>query len=619
VVKASADISVQAVLSIDNPLVVTYSLQGPSVDVYMTKNGEPMAKKAGTNGDGFSVFRKMDSVPAVAVHGQVFTRAHIVEFILDLAGYTADKPLRNTMLLEPGSGSGAFMVAAAKRLLATRPADVSLKSLAPCLLGVEKSAELVERTRSSLVEVLLANGVNRATAIDLAGAWVVCGDFLAMRTERRFDFVVGNPPYVRQEAIPKELVDEYRNRFSCFYDRADLYVAFFERGLEMMSERGTLAFICPNRFTKNNYGRKLRKRIAEDFKLTHVVDLPDGSPFEPEVLSYPGIYVVQRGTTESVNHVLMRDGAPEECEQARRALAQEEVGVQGNVVYHRYASWFSGETKWATHSPDHLRLLRRLEAAGIPLGHEGSGCRLGIGVATGADDIYIVPKDQIDIEQELLLPLVTTKDIVSGEVRWKGKFLVNPFVPDNSGRLIDLSKFPKARRYFESHRDRLLSRSVGKRNPTGWYRTIDRIYHRLTATPMILIPDIKVDNQTIALKEGKYYPHHNLYFVTSDYWDLRVLQAILRSDIARFFVFMYGVKMRLGYYRFQAQYLRRICLPPRIGVSDSLVEDVAAAAADGDAEKLRQSIAEMYGLSHRDSILLGSFDEATESSGGDQA
>jgi hypothetical protein len=389
--------------------------------------------------------------------------------------------------------------------------------------------------------------------------------------------------------------------------------------LDLLSPKGTLAFICPNRFTKNNYGRKLRKRITEDFKLTHVVDLPEASPFEPEVLSYPGIYVVKRGKTEAVAHVLMKNASPEECKQAQRALAKEEVGVQGNVAFHRYTSWFSGETKWAAHSPAHLDLLRRLEAEGIPLSDDGSGCRVGIGVATGADDIYIVAKDQIDIEQELLLPLVTTKDIVSGVVRWKGKYLVNPFVPDNSGRLIDLSKFPKARRYFESHRDRLVSRNVGKRNATGWYRTIDRVHHRLTATPMILIPDIKADNQTIALKEGKYYPHHNLYFVTSDYWDLRVLLAILRSDIARFFVFMYGVKMRLGYYRFQAQYLRRICLPPRIAVADSLVEDVAAAAANGDPEKLNRSIAKLYGLSRRDLALLRSFDEAPESGSSDQA
>jgi hypothetical protein len=578
-------------------------------------SSEAMGKKARTNGDAFSVFRKMNSTPAVAVHGQVFTRAHIVEFILDLAGYTADKPLHTMTLLEPGCGNGAFLIASVKRLLATKPPQVPVKSLSTCLLGVEKNAELVEQTRSALVEVLITQGVNKATATGLAVAWVVCDDFLARTPEARFDFAVGNPPYVRQEAIPKELVSDYRQRFSCFYDRADLYVAFFERSLEMLSERGTLAFICPNRFTKNNYGRKLRKRITERFKLTHVVDLPTASPFEPEVLSYPGIYVIQRGTTEAVNHVLLREASPEECEQARLALAQEETGVQGNVAYHRYASWFGGETKWATHSPEHLSLLRRLEAVGVPLGHEGSGCRVGIGVATGADDVYIVARDQIDIESELLLPLVTTKDIVSGEVRWQGKYLVNPFVPDRSGRLIDLNRFPKARRYFELHRDRLVSRNVGKRNPTGWYRTIDRVHHRLTATPMILIPDIKADNQTIALKEGKYYPHHNLYFVTSDYWDLRVLHALLRSDIARFFVFMYGVKMRLGYYRFQAQYLKRICLPPRIGVSQSLVEEVVAASANEDAEKLRGLLARMYGLSRRDSILLRSFDEAPQLGG----
>jgi adenine-specific DNA-methyltransferase len=596
---------------------VTYSLQEVEMEAPITKSLDPMAKKVGTN--GFSVFRKMDSSPAVAVHGQVFTRAHIVDFILDLAGYTVDKSLQLKTFLEPGCGNGAFLLAAAKRLLTSKPNDFPLESLSTCLFGVEKCPELVEQTRNSLLEVLLANGAKKATARDLAMAWVVCDDFLAIETERRFEFIVGNPPYVRQEAIPKALVDEYRERFSCFYDRADLYIAFFERGLQMLSEQATLAFICPNRFTKNNYGRKLRKQIADQFKLTHVVDLPEASPFEPEVLSYPGIYVVQRGTTGAVDHVLMRDASLEECEQAQSALKEQEIGVQGNVAYHRYTSWFSGETKWATHSPAHLSLLRRLEATGVPLGQEGSGCKVGIGVATGADDVYIVSKGQIDLEQELLLPLVTTKDIVSGEVRWKGKYLVNPFDHDKSGRLINLNHYPKARRYFESHRDRLLSRNVGKRNPTDWYRTIDRVHYRHANTPMILIPDIKADNQTIALKEGNFYPHHNLYFVTSEYWDLRVLKAILRSDIARFFVFMYGVKMRLGYYRFQAQYLKRICLPPRIAVSESLAEEVMAASLEADAEKLRHLIATMYGLSRHDSMLLQSFDKAPESSGREEA
>lgn len=578
-----------------------------------------MIKKAREDSAGFSVFRKMATAPTVAVHGQVSTREHVVDFILDLAGYSSNKPLHRLAMLDPGCGKGAFLIAAAKRLLVGTPSNVLLKSLANCLLGVEKNAELVEQTRHSLTNLLVEHGAKKAAAKNLANNWVICADFLDTSLSRTFDFVVGNPPYVRQEAIPKELVEDYRKRFSCFYDRADLYVAFFERSLELLSEEGTLAFICPNRFTKNNYGRKLRGRICEHFRLTHVVDLPEASPFEPEVLSYPGIYVIQRGKTEGVDHVLMQSASLQECEQAQSALKTKEVGVQGNIVYHRYTSWFSGETKWATHSPEHLSLLRRLESDGVPLGNAASGCRVGIGVATGADDIYVVRKTQIDIEEELLLPLVTTKDISSGELRWTGKFLVNPFETDNTGRLIDLNQFPKARKYFEGHRDRLVHRNVGKRNPTGWYRTIDRVHHQWADTPMLLVPDIKANNQTIALKEGRFYPHHNLYFVTSDYWDLRMLQAILRSDIARFFVFMYGVKMRLGYYRFQAQYLRRICLPSRMSVSKFLTKNVIAASANGDSDKVSGLMAKIYGLSRRDLALLKSFDESSESSGSEES
>src|SRR5947209_2254865 len=100
-----------------------------------------------SNGQGFSVFRKMTSGPAVAVHGQVFTKPHVVDLILDLAGYTPEKPLHRLALLEPGSGNGAFLTKAATRLLTSRPDGTPLEALAPCLLGIEKDPGLVEQTR----------------------------------------------------------------------------------------------------------------------------------------------------------------------------------------------------------------------------------------------------------------------------------------------------------------------------------------------------------------------------------------------------------------------------------------------------------------------------------------
>jgi hypothetical protein len=45
------------------------------------------------------------------------------------------------------------------------------------------------------------------------------------------------------------------------------------------------------------------------------------------------------------------------------------------------------------------------------------------------------------------------------------------------------------------------------------------------------------------------YPHHNLYWVLSDEWDLRALQAVLLSAVTRFFVASYSTKMRGGFLR----------------------------------------------------------------------
>jgi adenine-specific DNA-methyltransferase len=96
--------------------------------------------------------------------------------------------------------------------------------------------------------------------------------------------------------------------------------------------------------------------------------------------------------------------------------------------------------------------------------------------------------------------------------------------------------------------------------PERWYRTIDRVEPGLQDRDKLVIPDLKAYIQPV-LDRGAYYPHHGLYFITSDDWDLEVLGGLLLSDIAELFVATYCVKMRGGCYRFQAQYLRRIRVP----------------------------------------------------------
>lgn len=555
----------------------------------------------------FSVYAKMEGAPEVAVHGQVATKLHIVELILDLMGYTPDSPLIQRRLLDPGCGRGAFILEAARRLVAScRPDDLHKAEAEHALLGVDKDAGAVAACQGRLTEILEKAGVKPHMATRLAKRWIVTDDFLERQFTTDFDFVAGNPPYVRQEAIPKPALATYRDRFSCFYDRADLYVAFFQRGLGLLSPRGTLGFICPDRFARNSYGRKLRGFITEHFGLRTVLDLAQASPFEPEVICYPGIFIIDRSReNKSVDYFRLERADPTECEQVRTLLNSlgRAGDTAGRVTYHRYETWFSGEDQWAVASPAHTALLRKLEESAVSLGSDASGTDVGIGVATGADSVFIVERDEIDIEPQLLVPLVTTRDVASGRVNWSHHYVINPFAGGNTDSLIDLEKFPKARRYFLQHEERLRARNVGKRNPDRWYRTIDRIYPALQGRPKLLIPDIK-NRSIVAYEKGELYPHHNLYYVTSEYWDLLALRTVLRSSVARFFVWMYGVKMRGGFLRFQAQYLRKICLPPLMNVEPRLLRRLKDLDGEEDQTVIDLAVAELYDLTDADITVI---------------
>ena len=552
-----------------------------------------------------AMYTKIEDTPEISIHGQVFTKPHIVELILDLVGYSQHQSLESKRLLDAGCGDGRFLVAAVKRLLHSLNGNRSVSKLTSALLGVEKDPLLADECKRKITTYLISVGVSNKLSTQLADSWVVCDDFLMHEFDATFDFVVGNPPYVRQEAIPKQILKKYRTRFPCLYDRADLYVVFFEYGLRLLKEKGVLGFICPDRFIRNKYGGPLRELIANDYCVRSVIDLSTTEPFDFYVSSYPGIFVVSREKQQKVDFFRLKNASKKECNSITKIVEGNHKASKKEIQYHKYDEWFSGSCQWTLESPKHLNLLQKLESNTVAMGNENSGCKVSIGVATGADRIFIVEREDIEIEEELLLPLATTKDIDTGIVDWKGKYLVNPFRSDDSGELINLSDFPKAKKYFQSHEEKLTSRNVGKRNPTRWYRTIDRVHTSLTQKKKLLIPDIKAKN-LVVYEDGKLYPHHNLYYIVSETWNLRALQAILRSSIAKFFVWMYGVKMRGGYLRFQAQYLRKICIPKIDTLSEERLLELSNLAEDGDLDTLDITVAKVYGITKKELLLIQS-------------
>lgn len=536
--------------------------------------------------------------------GAIFTRRAVVEFMLELVGYTSEHPLHERRLLEPSFGGGDFLIPCIERLLRAwkmqRPSGDAVEELRYAIRGVELHLETFKQTQATLLQLLLREGLSQKSAEYLLNAWLLPGDFLQLPLEGSFDFVVGNPPYIRPELIPASLLAAYRKRYQTMYARADIYIPFMERSLSLLSEQGQLAFICADRWMKNRYGGPLRHLISTQYQLNVYVDMVDTPAFHSEVAAYPAIVVVGRHKTGRTRiarrptldaHTLTRLAAT--------LRSSEPLHKDGRVD--ELSSHFNGSEPWLLEKSEALKLIRRLEEHFPSL--EAAGCHVGIGVATGADRVFMGPWDALEVEPERKLRLVTTRDIVSGTVEWQGLGLINPF--EDSGKLVNLRDYPLLERYLERHRSLLSQRHCARSTPNSWYRTIDGIRSTLTTQPKLLIPDIK-GKAHIVFEPGGLYPHHNLYYVTAEQWDLRALQAVLLSSLTQLFIAAYSSQLRGGFMRFQAQHLRRLRLPAWSCVSERLRQALRIAALQRDLKACDQAVSALFELSADEQTLLKS-------------
>ena len=514
--------------------------------------------------------RSASAVAGSPDHGEVFTRRWVVELILDLVGYSSEVDLGRRTIVEPSCGTGAFLVPIVDRLVEScRRGGRDVRSTAESIRAFDLLESNADAARVAVELHLVELGIDGGVASSLARSWVVAGDFLlADHVAGTADYVVGNPPYVRLENVDAEVMAAYRRRCATMRGRSDLYVGFIEVGLSLLDTGGKLGFICADRWMRNQYGADLRSLITGSFAVDAVVTMHDVDAFEDQVSAYPAVVVLRRGdqgptvvadaseqfgATAAADLVSWTERAPDDPLSSK--------GVEAS----RLPRWFRGRQLWPTGSPAQLACIADLEDRFPPLEDPSTGTRVGIGVATGCDELYITHDPDL-VEPDRLTPLLQAGDIVSGSVDWSGAYLIDPWDADG---LVDLEEFPKLATFLASNSARLRRRHIARGRPHQWYRTIDRVHPVLRTQPKLVLPDIKASSHPV-YDDGRFYPHHNLYFVLSEAWDLEVLGGLLLSDVANLFVGAYCVRMRGGCYRFQAQYLRQVRVPP---VADVIVEE----------------------------------------------
>jgi hypothetical protein len=337
--------------------------------------------------------------------------------------------------------------------------------------------------------------------------------------------------------------------------------------------------------------------VGNGFALETVIEMHEADSFLAEVSAYPAITVIRNG----LQHGIVVAMAGREAENTpTNSLADtirgigkgEAASILPGLRAVHIDQWYQGPDPWPRVEPGELELLRHLENRFEPIGTDATSTKVGIGVASGCDRVYLT-KDPSLVESTRLLPLAIADDLKTGTLEWSGQYLVNPW---EEGRLVSLDDHPRLASYFLAHRNELSGRHCARGQERRWYRTIDRVDPTLAGRPKLYFPDIKGNIHPV-LDHGLTYPHHNLYYVVSDRWDLSVLGGLLMSRIAQFFVECYSVRMRGGYLRFQAQNLRRIRIPRPEQVPEPQAHRLRKAFLTRDTRTASEVAAQLYEVS----------------------
>jgi len=319
-----------------------------------------------------------------------------------------------------------------------------------------------------------------------------------------FDIVIGNPPYVRQEAI-KEIKPALELEFECYAGTADIFIYFYERGFRLLREGGHLTYITSNKYFRSGYGKKLRKFLGEQSTVQTLIDFGDASVFE--AIAYPSIVVFskEKPTKETQTQVLtweqsqLLDDLPRVFKTKSFAMPQTELESDS----------------WRIESHAVFALLEKLRKAGTPLGEYVNG-RFYRGILTGFNEAFVVDRETRDrliaehpSSDEVLKPFLRGRDVKRWYVDYQDLWLIF------TRRGINITKYPAIETYLSQFKDRLTAGVEGGRKAGSyhWYEIQDNVaYWQEFEQPKIIYPDIAIRCE-FAFDSNNFFPDCTLFLI----------------------------------------------------------------------------------------------------------
>ncbi len=300
--------------------------------------------------------------------GQFFTPAPVAEFMCGWAGKNAKN------MLDPAAGNSIFL-------------QQMHRIFPQCQLkGYEIDGDILE---------FFGNP---------SGAEMVLGDYLTMDWQEQYEAIVGNPPYNRFQAVAnrQEILNKIQEETGIRYGgNSNLYLLFLAKSIFQLAPQGKLAYLIPSEFLNSIYGTQLKAMLLEDRLLRCIVNFRYNEDIFPGANTTCCILLLDRAPKEEI--AFFNLASMEELSAVDVDRGQGPHGVR--VKYGQIGP----EEKWRPYL--HQEKQQRL-AHLVPM---EKYCRIGRGIATGANDFFCLSRQQAEelrIDAKYLRPcLCRSRDV----------------------------------------------------------------------------------------------------------------------------------------------------------------------------------------------------------------
>lgn len=400
------------------------------------------------------------------INGAIYTPLNIREFIIKQSFHSKGESLATSKVADIACGCGGFLYSAAKQIKKQTGKSYS-EIFKTQIFGLDIQSYSITRTKLLLSVLALTEGEDKKEFhFNLFE-----GDALTFNWKEKlnkftgFDIVLGNPPYVCARNLSDEVKLSLANWEVCKSGNPDLYIPFFQIGIECLNANGVLGFITMNSFFKSLNGRALRDYFQRKSIKFKIIDFGTEQIFKSKN-TYTCICLIQNTKQDFIKYYRCVD---------------KEIPKQENVFSKISYSKLNSNTGW--NLQDH-EIISKIESTGVAF---GDLYKTRHGIATLRNDIYIFnpvkeDKDYYYLQNGSLYPIEKgiCKDIVntnklSREVTLKNlkEKVIFPYDNGQKAKLLDevfiRESFPKAYLYLQNKRKLLAERDKGKGEYENWF------------------------------------------------------------------------------------------------------------------------------------------------------